>query len=57
MVNITDKEHYLLMMEINIMENSKMVILMVMEFELIQMDINIKVYGKMIKNKEKDNIS
>ncbi len=29
---------------------------MVMELKLIQMDTVIKVNGKMIKNKEKDNI-
>jgi hypothetical protein len=34
-----------------------MVIVMVMELKLIQMDIVIKVSGKMIKNKEKDNIT
>ena len=38
-------------------ENLKKVIVKVMELKLIQMDIVIKVNGKMIKNKEKDNIS
>ena len=42
-----DKEH-IFMMEINIKENLKIVNLTVMEFVLMQMDINIKVNGKMI---------
>ena len=54
---LTVKEHIFSIMVIIMQENSKIVIVKVMELKLIQMDIVIKVNGKMIKNKEKDNIS
>ncbi len=55
MVNFMDMEHNFLMVE-NIKENLNMVKEMVMEFLLMIMDINIKEIGKIIKDKEKDNI-
>ncbi len=54
---LTVKAHIFSIMVIIMQENSKQVIVKVMELKLIQMDIVIKVNGKMIKNKEKDNIS
>ncbi len=55
MVNFMDMEHNFLMVE-NIKENLNMVKEMVMEFLLMITDIDIKEIGKIIKDKEKDNI-
>jgi hypothetical protein len=52
-----DKEHILLMTEINIKDYLIMVILMVKELVLIKKDINIKVSGKKAINKEQEYIS
>ncbi len=51
-----DKEHTILVITTNMKENLKIVTKMDMEFKLIQMDINIKVNGMMILDKEKDYI-